>query len=218
MKTQQISRRALAAGLALAPVAGLAGAATPAKIYEMIDAHRSANRAFERAIDDLQRFTDAYEEANGDGFQVPCLLGGGMGSSNGYEECKRHFKSAYETNRRNMRCLSNIAPELAEKALAAFDFKEIENMALIDELFAEEAARREKFGLAEAERRWEETSEADSVAALALCSYQCQTLEEARIRAEYIMQASIIHEDEGEYFSALLRSFMPGGDGDRAEG
>jgi len=214
----QISRRAFAAGLALAPVAGLAAAETPTNIYELIDAHRGAHQAFERAIDDLQRFEDAYEEAHGDGFQVPCLLGGSMGSINGYEECKRHFKSAYETNRRNMRCLSNIAPELAEQALAAFDSKEIENMALIDELFAEEAARREKFGLAEAERRREETGEAERVAALALCSYQCQALEEARIRAEYIMQASIIHEDEGEYFSALLRSFMPGGDGDRAEG
>jgi hypothetical protein len=91
-------------------------------------------------------------------------------------------------------------------------------MALIDKAFEDEEARKEAFGLAEVQRRWEATNDAEHEAATALCSYQCKTIEEARIRAEYILQTPLIlDEGEGEYLQALLRSFIPAGAGDRVE-
>ncbi len=213
-----ISRRALAAGLALAPVAGLASAEAPTKIAHLIDAHRSARQAFERVIDDLEEIQDAYDAAHGDGFEVPSFIGGGCGSRNGLDRCREWIAGGYKHQRANLKCLAQVAPELAEQARKVFDAKEVENMALIDKAFEEEEARKEAFGLAEVQRRWEATNEAECAAALALCSYRCKTMEEARIRAEYIAQTPIIREDgEGEYIEALLRSFIPDGAGDCME-
>jgi hypothetical protein len=124
----------------------------------------------------------------------------------------------YESQRQRLDTLAHIAPDIAENARAAIDAKEAENMALIDKAFEEEEARKEAFGLAEVQRRWEATNDAETEAATALCSYQCKTIEEARIRAEYILQTPLIRDEgEGEYLTALLRSFIPAGAGDRVE-
>ncbi|MGA9826699.1 MAG: hypothetical protein WBQ53_17975 [Methylocystis sp.] len=91
-------------------------------------------------------------------------------------------------------------------------------MALIDKAFEDEEDRKEAFGLAEVERRWKVTNDAETETAMALCSYQCKTIEEARIRVEYILQTPLIRDDgEGEYLEALLRSFIPANAGDHGE-
>jgi hypothetical protein len=211
MKTKPISRRALAAGLALAPVASLSALAKAAKIVELIDNHRSAREAFDRVVDNLERIDDAYRDAHGsEEIIVPSLLGGGISLRMGDEECRKHISSGYENQRRGLAPLGRIAPDLAEQARAALDAKEAENMALVDKLFAEGEERKERFGLAAVERSWKEASEAEEAAARALCAYHCETLEEARIRAEYILATPLIREDgNGEYFEALVWSFLP---------
>lgn len=203
--------------LALAPIAG-AALAKPAKIAELIEAHRRAHAAFERAIGDMERAEEAYAEAHVDGFDVPSLLGGSCGSRNGLDGCKREIAAGYDNQRRGLLCLSRIAPDLAEQARAVLDAKEIENMALVDRVFAEEAERQERFGLAAAERARDEACDAEEAAALALCSQSCESHDEERLRAEYILSAGAILDDgNGEHFSALLRSFVPAGAGDLVE-
>ena len=221
MKTHQISRRALAAGLALASVVGLPALADASKLDRIIQAHRLAKAAFDTAVDDLEKIEDAYDDAYRDGEHLApnLMIGGGYDVHRlDRDECRKMANRDYESQRQRLDTLAHIAPDIAEKARAAIDAKEAENMALIDKAFEEDEARKEAFGLAEVQRRWEMTNDAETEAATALCSYHCKTVEEARIRAEYILQTPLIRDaGEGEYLTALLQSFIPAGAGDRVE-
>jgi hypothetical protein len=88
------------------------------------------------------------------------------------------------------------------------DAKEAENVILMDSVFAEEDARQEAFGFAAAKRDLEATNNAERETAIALCAYRCQTLGEARVKAEYVAAnlADIdgLHHDQ---VKALLGSF-----------
>jgi hypothetical protein len=140
---------------------------------------------------------------------VQSLLGagGGCGMQHGLERSKEIIAKSYQHQRDVLTPLSRIAPELAEQARAALDAKEIENMELVDRLFADEEARKETFGFAAAERAWTATNNAEDEALTALCAYPCETIAEARIRAEYLVSMS--GELQDYHFDTLLQSFLP---------
>ena len=72
------------------------------------------------------------------------------------ERFKTIIAEAFETHRQRVaKMLSAIDPDIAETARAAIDSAEAENLAVVDRVFAEENARREAFGLAEARREWQ---------------------------------------------------------------
>ena len=210
MTTNETTRRAVIAGIAAAPVAGLPALAEGGELLALIEAYRGAHAAFLPACDDLDRMENAWSEVEGDGFIVPSLLGGGSGSVNGRERCKEFIAGGYEHNRNNLVFLGRIAPELAEQMRAVLDAKEAENMAIIDAAFEEENARKEAVGLLATKRRWEELRDAEESAALALCAYQCRTLDEARIKAAAILESPMMDDLAGGHAEALLRSFVGG--------
>lgn len=204
------NRRAVLTGLAAAAVVGAAVPAEAASsdLPRLIEDHRAAYRAFIEAIDLEQEVEAAYEAAHGDTIIVPSLLGGGYGMSNGYDDCKKHIAAGDENQRERLKQLSRVAPELAEQVRAVMDAKEAENMVLVDRVFAEEEARQEAFGLAAAKRNYHATSDAERDAAIAICAYPCRTLEEARLKAEYLATAPGLNDElQPEHVEALLQSF-----------
>jgi hypothetical protein len=159
----------------------------------LIKAHRAVYRTFCKAIDQLEKRKDAI-----DGVVVPCLLGGGFSLRQGYEFCQEHLASAYKNQRDRLPQLSRVAPELAEQFRAVMDEKEAENMALLDDLYAEVAA---------VERNYEATSEAEEQAASAVCGYRCRTIEEAKLKAKYLAEAPGLRDGlTEEQVEALLQS------------
>jgi hypothetical protein len=197
----------IAAGLvAAAVIPSAANAAAP--LLGLIEAHRAAHSAFCRAIDHENEMEEAYEAAFPQTIQVPSLIGGGLSMSNGYDECKKFIADSYQCQRDHLTPLSRIAPELAEQARAALDVKEVENMALIDEVFAEEETRKEVFGFAAAMRAKEEADDAEIEAAVALCVYPCKTIDEAAIKAKYLKSAPGFKDGlQPDHAEALLKSF-----------
>ena len=208
-----MNRRTVAAAIGAAalaiPAACLPGrAAVSSDLARLIKDHRVSYRAFSKAIDRAQKMEAAYKAAQDNTIVVPCLLGGGMNLSNGYEACQEHTAGAYENQRDRLEQLSRVAPELAEQVRAVMDAKEAENAVLVDRVFAEEEARQEAFGLAGAKRDLEATNNAERETAIALCAYRCQTLGEARVKAEYV--AANLADIDGlqhDQVKALLGSF-----------
>jgi hypothetical protein len=101
-----LTRRSVTTGLAAAvtaiPVVGLCDVAENAsKLPALIKAHRAAHRAFCKAITREDEMKLAYEKAHPEPIIVPCLLGGGMSLSNGYEACQEHFACGYKNQLEN---------------------------------------------------------------------------------------------------------------------
>jgi hypothetical protein len=80
---------------------------------------------------------------------------------------------------------------------------------LLDRVFAAEEARKEAFGLASAESELEATNDAEQDALLAVCAFRCCTLEEARLKADYLAKAPGLATDglQDEHVMTLLQSF-----------
>jgi hypothetical protein len=65
-------------------------------------------------------------------------------------------------------------------------------------------------GLAAANRATDEASAVEDEALLALCSYPCETITEARIKAEYLVaMPEFSDEFPDDNIAALLLSFLP---------
>ena len=159
-----LSRRSVTTGIAAAvaaiPAVGLCkGAKESSELRELIKAHRAAHRAFCRAIDRLDVMTEAYKKSEA---TVPCfMVGEAYEIKLGRAFCEKNLAAAYTRERDRLKALGRIAPDLAEQARAAIDAKEAENRVLLDSMLAEEEARKEAFGLSQAERDWESTEQAE---------------------------------------------------------
>jgi len=209
-QANQIDRRKALALVAAAPaaitLAGATAAAASSDLARLLEDHRVAYRAFCDAIDREQEMSSAHKDAYT--IIVPCLLGGGFSLAQGREFCEEHIAAAYFNQRDRLKQLSRVAPELAEQVRSVMDAKEVENTELMDRMFAEEDARQEAFGLAAANRDYEATSEAEEEAATAVCAYCCHTLEEARLKAEYLAEAPGLRDGlQEEQVKELLQSF-----------
>ncbi len=180
-------------------------------LQTLIDAHRAANKNFEAHLDQLANAEDAHEFIHrNELYLAPNLLNGG-----GYEigkfdcdECREMVSRDYDAQCHRLSTLARVAPDIAEQSRAALDAAKAKNMALIDKAFKEEEARKEASGLAQVQRDCDRANDAEDAAAMALCSYLCKTNEEARIRAQYILETPIIRDRfmQGEYVRAFLRS------------
>jgi hypothetical protein len=76
-------------------------------------------------------------------------------------------------------------------------------MELLDRIVAQEEAREEASGLAQAKRDCQEGMKADDDAFDAVCSYRCRSIEETRIKAQYLLTTAMTWEDDAK---ALLKS------------
>jgi hypothetical protein len=207
-----ITRRSVTTGLAAVvtaiPAVGTFSKSASSDLTRLIKEHRVAYRAFCKAITREEKMNGAYKKAHTDKTTVLCLLGGGYSLSSGYEFCQENIASAYRNQRDRLPQLTRVAPDLAEQFRSVMDAKEAENMDVLDRTFAEEEARKEAFGLARAERELEATGEAELEAAIAVCAYPCATLEQVRLKAEYLAKAPGLSDGlQEEQVEALLQSF-----------
>jgi hypothetical protein len=69
-------------------------------------------------------------------------------------------------------------------------------------------------GYVELTAKWELANEAEEAAAITLCAYPCQTIEEARAKAEYISGSILVRDGlTAEQIEVLLGSFSRGNSG-----
>ena len=208
MKTETSRRHSIAAGAAAiratacaAPVA-MAGAPGASDVDALIDEHRNAHAAFEEVVPELDAIQDVWNDEPG--FDIPSFLGGSYGSRDGLDGCRKHISAGYENKRRELVQIERIAPDLAARAL-------------VDKLFTEEEERRQAFGFATVERRYDDASSAETDAALALCSYRCKTADEEKRRALHSQLWVVHRQQSGIFKSAAPVVYRPGGVGINTE-
>lgn len=211
-KTTTTRRLFLTSGSALAVFAGgLAASAEPGDLPALIAAYLKAQEASVAAGEELERLQGAWKaQASKELRLAPCWADGRSYDLRifAYEDIRATISQAYARRRQSLEVFRQIGPAEVDQFCRFLDADEAKNLARLDEIRAEEEARKEAFGLTGAERRCDEAFEAEEAAALALCSYRPRTLEEARVKAEAIL-ASPIADDFEKEAKAILRSFLP---------
>jgi hypothetical protein len=77
-----------------------------------------------------------------------------------------------------------------------------------DAVDVEQEAERTGEGVEAANALWQETNDAEVAAALAMLAYPCQTIDEARVKAEYILASPLKSEiSDWGLLEPFLRSF-----------
>ncbi|MGI8724690.1 MAG: hypothetical protein ACR2J1_04910 [Methyloceanibacter sp.] len=193
------------------PATGVPAEKGSSELNQLIKAHRTAYRAFCRAIDREQKMEEDYKKVRDNTILVPCFLtGDAFELQLGYEFCGERLEASYTRQRKQLENLTRVfPPDLVEQSLAVIDAKQKENFDVLDRMFAEEDARREAFGLAPAKRDWEATNDAEQEAALAICAYNCRSFEEAAVKARYLATAPGLRDGLlDEHVDALLQSFF----------
>ena len=85
----------------------------------------------------------------------------------------------------------------------------VARQAFCDAIDVEQVAERTGEGVEAADALWQETNDAEIAAAIAMLSYPCRTIEEARIKAEYILSSALHGElNDSDLYMPLLRSFL----------
>ncbi|MGX5805340.1 hypothetical protein ACWGS9_29500 [Bradyrhizobium sp. Arg314] len=171
------------------------------------------------AIDGDWQMEKAYFAENARELLVPLSIGGAQSlyvTAHDLEECvvdcQTEISKRYEKAKRRMSGLTTAAPEIAEQALTALRKAEKADLRKAKKMVKEEYSRRTAFGYQQALDEVAEASKGDIDALTALCAYRCKTLEECRIKAEYLLSVTggrfselLAHDSE-----ALLQSFLPG--------
>jgi hypothetical protein len=207
------TRRALVAGASAAAIAcplSSANGADYGELGRLISAHRAAYQAFHDAVVAQQEREQAYKAAYPKRILIPTFIGQYHELTTfGRDGCAKAIAQQHERQRQTLGALERMAPEVAEQARVVIDEKEKETYAEMDRIIAEEDARQEEFGLGPATRKASATGEAEDAAAIALMAYRCQTIEEARTKANYLRSSALYNEvDESEIMEAFVGSFL----------
>jgi hypothetical protein len=207
--TIRTTRRATLAGLAVTAATALPDAPPPSELDRLMDEHRRASAAFLRAIDDLEEAEAAFATARPEGLMVPDGCGNFVKvDPTCRETAKQKATQTFSVARALMSraILEEIVPGLVADTVKAIDDKERETLAEVDAIFDREAA-----SLEAAERRRDETSDADDAALLAICSYPCATMGEVRRKASYLAGTPAIKDFADNNTMALLASLIEPG-------
>ena len=195
-----LTRRSVTAGLAVAvtaiPAVGLAkGAEDATELNALIKAHRGAFRAFGVAIDREQAARDLLRK--GEPIVDFDFLRTGNSLYIGQEDCTQILSREFENCRSKLKMLERIMPDAAKEAEAILDAKQADDMAVVDQAFAEYNA---------AETTRSDASDAEEHALTAICSYRCRSPEETRIKAEYLLTTVTLNDCWENDAKAVLKS------------
>ena len=186
--------------------AGSAAAARTSDLDSLIEAHRRALAAFHDAVDAEAAAEAALAAAYPDGLRVPDGVGGSFdGLIYDSNEIKERIATAFDRKRRELAFIEAIAPGSTALAVAALLAKEAEAFAGVDAIFDRECGE-----FVAAEKKRQEASDASVMeddAVLAICSYPCATMEEARMKAAYVAAIPSIDDFGGGHVLAFIRSF-----------
>ena len=145
-------------------------------------------------------------------------IGGGQSRTLRYGELDQveadlrdDIKRRYAEQQQKLAALAKVAPDLGKQSTAALRKAEQTDLRTLKRLIKEERARRTAVGLEQAINERNDASDAERYALNAVCAYRCTTMEEHRVKAEFLKDfATGKYGDlQPEDVDALLWSFLP---------
>jgi hypothetical protein len=199
--SETLNRRAafgaLASVPALAVLPAIARPPSATQLSALIAAHRAARAAFCETVDALEA-TEPGEETVIPGFGGAASYPARQRKSDTAEEIDRDFAAELKKTA----TISGLSPELGKQALAVLEARKAFCLARLEEAFADHAI---------AETAYDSANGVEDEALMAICEHHCSSLEEAAIRAKYLVDSRV--DLQTEHIDALLASFLPeGGD------
>ncbi|UVK55089.1 hypothetical protein DBIPINDM_001579 [Mesorhizobium sp. AR02] len=193
--------------------------ATPVstELLALIDAKHAAYARFEEAIERATPLEEEYLPKTAE-LYVPLSIGGGQSHSLRYSELERveddlrdDIKRRYREQAQKLIALHKVAPDLGKQSAAALRKAEQADLRTLKRIVKQERARRSAVGLEQAINERNEASDAERSALNAVCAYRCTTMEEHRVKAEFLKEfATGKYGDlQPEDVDALLWSFLP---------
>ncbi|MCA0000985.1 MULTISPECIES: hypothetical protein [unclassified Mesorhizobium] len=214
-------RTALAATAALiVTAAGSAPAqASPvsAELLALIANKHTQYARFIAAIDLTTELEDAYLPKTAE-LYVPLSIGGGQSRTLRYGDLEEveadlrvEIQRRYAEQRQKLVALAKVAPDLGKQSVAALRKAEQADLRTLKRLIKGERARRSAVGLEQAINERNEASDAERYALNAVCAYRCTTMEEHRVKAEFLLEFATgkFGDLQPEDVDALLWSFLP---------
>jgi hypothetical protein len=198
--SETLDRRAalaLVAGVpALAILPAIARPPSTSRLSALIAAHRAAQAAFCEAVDALEAAEPDKEIViPGIGAQIPV-------KSHRYGDLKTYFEDDFVEELEKTATISALSPALGEQARAVLEARKADCLARLEEAFADHSL---------AETAYDSANGVEDDALMAICAHRCASLEEAAIRAKYLVDSRV--DLQTEHIDALLVSFLPeGGD------
>lgn len=121
------------------------------------------------------------------------------------------IKRRYAEQHQKLAALAKLALDLGRQSAAALRKAEQTDLRALKRLVKEERARRSAVGLEQAINEGNDASDAERSALNAVCAYWCTTMEEHRVKAEFLKDfATGKYGDlQSEDVDALLWSFLP---------
>ncbi|RWN47386.1 MAG: hypothetical protein EOS03_13660 [Mesorhizobium sp.] len=225
---QHVNRRAILSSSAIATAAiavadqdARAGDASAScvsrELKGLIEAKHAAYARFIAAIDVATDLEEAHLPKSAELF-VPLSIGGGQSRSLRYSELESieadlsdDIKRRYAEQQQKLAALAKVAPDLGKQSSAALRKAEQADLRTLKRLIKEERARRSAVGLEQAINERNESCDAERSAINAVCAYRCTSMEEHRIKAEFLKDfATGKYGDlQSEDVDALLWSFLP---------
>lgn len=199
-----ITRRTLIAALPFAgavSIPGIATASDSSPLLALIEAHKEASRRFDIIAEvedeaDL-KFTAAHKD---DIYIGPFKSGWDMRM--GEDWVQEQVSLAIHRQCERMAAIYALNQELGDQVMCELHKAAIDQKAKVTEAFAKVEQEREECGLNDLKRQWEAESDAFQETLHAICSYRCETVEEHRVRAEYLSTCDM----SDMHHRALLRS------------
>jgi hypothetical protein len=161
-------------------------------LADLIEAHRAAYAAFCAAIDPLEA-AEPDKETLVPGFGDKCYRAGDR-----YDDIVAHIEYDFDAELKKLTTLSALSPALAEQARTLLEARKAFCLARLDEVFADHSA---------AEVAYNDASSAEDEALMAICEHRCASLEEAAVRAKYLVDSGV--DLQTEHNDALFASFLP---------
>ncbi|BAB48013.1 hypothetical protein [Mesorhizobium japonicum] len=202
--------------LAVAPNAHAAVAVDDvSEVRALIKAHRDAEAAFEKALVADGEMEEAYFAAHPEReLLIPLSIGGAQSLYIRFEaqeyldDCVKAIASTYNAKRQSLAALRQIAPALANDAVATLDRAEAVDLSTLDATWKAEQAKRKAFGWGKTRRAYNSTCDAMHRALDAICTYRCSSPAANRARAAYLLKVTggKFADLENYQVRALLRS------------
>jgi hypothetical protein len=203
----------IAAG-ALASAVVIPAVAAQSELSALIETHRAAEKAFGELIDALEKVERAFrdQEAEREPVAIPCFEGtlpylGGIVS---FEQSRNHIENAYEFFCGAIEGMRGRDPRKAGRMLAEYKLTKDANLEALDAAVKAYEERKAAAGGTALEEARDTASEAGTRALFALCSCECRTLADVRLKASYLLDYYDGYNLEEEDVTALLQSLAGG--------
>jgi hypothetical protein len=203
------------AAAALASTAAIpAVAAQASELASLIEAHRAAAETFSASITALENADWAFreQEKGRDPDAIPCFgstipYTGGIVS---FETCRNHIENTYEFFCGAVGRMRSYDPAKAGEMLAQNKISQDEALIALDAAVKEYEQRKATAGVTSLEEARDAASEADTQALYALCSCECHTLADVRLKASYLLKYYDGFNLDEQDLTALLQSLAGG--------